>query len=341
MRGPRRFFTCTLLFTLVTLAAGRAARSQAVSGEPLYDAELQDYPYPFQVLRFEFEAQGAACSLAYMDVLPSRPNGRTVVLLHGKNFASDYWERTIRALTEKGYRVVAPDQIGFGKSTKPEHFQFSFHALAAQTAALLDRLLLPRVALVGHSMGGMLAVRFALLYPERVERLVLVNPIGLEDWSRAVPYQTLDERYAAELRSTPERLQAYMSDSYFGGGWKPEYDAFLRIHAGWRRGPDWRRIAWISALTSDMAFTQPVVHELGEVSVPTLLIIGQKDRTAPGRDRARPALAAELGNYPELGRRAQRRMVGSKLVEIPEAGHLPQVEAFDRYWAALGAFLGS
>jgi pimeloyl-ACP methyl ester carboxylesterase len=330
-----------LLLALVTLAPGRSAGSDGVSGELLYDAELRDYPYPFEVRRYEFEAQGERCSLAYMDVPAARPNGRTVVLLHGKNFASDYWGRTIRALGEMGYRVVAPDQIGFGKSSKPEHFQFSFHALAAQTAALLDRLQLPRVALLGHSMGGMLAVRFALLYPERVERLVLVNPIGLEDWSRAVPYQTLDERYVAELQSTPERLRAYMRASYFGGEWKPEYEAFLRIHAGWRRGPDWPRLAWISALTSDMAYTQPVVHELPDLSVPTLLIIGQKDRTAPGRDRARPALAAGLGNYAELGRRAHEAVAGSKLVEIPEAGHLPQVEAFDRYRAALEAFLGS
>ena len=335
-----RFRLFFLLPSLLVLALGGSVWAEVPAGEPAYDAELRAYPYPFEVSRFEFEAQGVPCSMAYMDVSSTTPNGRAVLLLHGKNFASDYWERTVRALTAKGYRVVAPDQIGFGKSTKPEHFQFSFHALAAQTASLLDRLHLPRVAVVGHSMGGMLAIRFALLYPEHVERLVLVNPIGLEDWSRAVPYQGIDERFAGELQSTPERMRAYMRASYFGGQWKPEYDVFLRIHAGWMHGPDWRRIAWISALTTDMAFTQPVVHELGELTGPTLLIIGQKDRTAPGRERARPGLGAGLGNYPVLGRRAHESIPGSTLVEIPEAGHLPQVEAFDRYWAALEAFLG-
>jgi pimeloyl-ACP methyl ester carboxylesterase len=341
MREPQRFRLRALLLGTVAVAMGSPAWAQGTSGDPVYDAELRAYPYPYEVFRYQFELQGAPCSMAYMDVRPPRPNGRAVVLLHGKNFASDYWERTIRALTAKGYRVVAPDQIGFGKSSKPEHFQFSLHALASQTAALLDRLSLPRVSLVGHSMGGMLAIRFALLYPGRVERLVLVNPIGLEDWSRVVPYQSIDARFAGELQSTPERVRAYMRDNYFAGEWKPEYDALLRIPAGWLRGPDRRRIAWVSALTSDMVFTQPVVHELAELRVPTLLIIGQRDRTAPGRERARPALGAELGNYPELGRRAHALIAGSTLVEVPGVGHLPQVEAFDRYLTALEGYLGS
>ncbi len=121
--------------------------------------------------------------MAYLDVKPDKPNGRTVVLLHGKNFCAATWEGQIRALTGAGYRVVAPDQIGFCKSSKPGAYQFTFRQLAENTHALLDKLGIETPIVVGHSTGGMLAAHYALLYPKEVARLVMVNPVGLEDWS--------------------------------------------------------------------------------------------------------------------------------------------------------------
>jgi pimeloyl-ACP methyl ester carboxylesterase len=261
------------------------------------------------------------------------------VLLHGKNFSGAYWAPSIRALTAAGYRVIAPDQVGFGKSSKPRRFQYSFQQLAVLTRTLLDRLGIKTAAVVGHSMGGMLGVRFALQYPDRVERLALVNPIGLEDWKALVPYKTIDENLRSELAATPESVRAYMRESYFGGQWKPEYEALIEIPVGWMAGPDRQRIALSAALTTDMAFTQPVVYELGDLKVPTLLIIGQRDRTALGKSWASPEVKAKIGNYPELGRQAKAAIPGAQLVEIEEAGHLPQVEQFDLYLSALTAFL--
>lgn len=83
-----------------------------------------------------------------MDVLPtSKSNGRVVVLLHGKNFYGSYWENTIKTLSAAGYRVVVPDQIGFGKSAKP-NITYSFDLLAANTLELLDKLKLDRDIIV-------------------------------------------------------------------------------------------------------------------------------------------------------------------------------------------------
>jgi pimeloyl-ACP methyl ester carboxylesterase len=144
------------------------------------DPEATNFPYRFPVRFFAVTVERQEVRIAFMDVPPTaRPNGRTVGLLHGKNFSGAYWEPSIRALAAEGFRVVAPDQIGFGKSTKPAAFQFSFQVLADTTRALLDSLHIDRFTVVGHSMGGMLATRFALMFPERVEKLVLVNPIGL------------------------------------------------------------------------------------------------------------------------------------------------------------------
>jgi pimeloyl-ACP methyl ester carboxylesterase len=277
--------------------------------------------------------------MVYMDVAPAEPNGRTVLLLHGKNFSGAYWGTTIDALTEQGYRVIAPDQIGFGKSSKPRNYQFSFQALADNTDALLEELGVEKVDVVGHSMGGMLAVRFALGHPDRTERLALVNPIGLEDWKRKVPYRSVDEWHRRELAKTPQGVKKYMETSYFGGKWKPEYEPLVEIQAGFATGPDADLTAFVSALTYDMIFTQPVLYEFPDIKVPTLLIIGQRDETAIGKDAVPEAIAYTLGRYPQLGRKAAKAIPGAEIVELQNVGHVPQYEAFDAYRDALLGFL--
>jgi pimeloyl-ACP methyl ester carboxylesterase len=316
------------------------ANAFAAPAAPSYDAELDGYTYPFPVAFFAFESQRQTLKMAYLDVKPDKPNGRTVLLLHGKNFNAAYWEPTIRELTARGYRVVAPDQIGFGKSSKPAAYQFSFAALADDTRALLDSIGVDKVAVVGHSMGGMLAVRFSLLYPERVTRLGLVDPIGLEDYGALVPYRPIDQLFANELKATPESLRNYQKENYFHGEWKPEYEPLVAPLIGWRQHADYPKVAWDSALTTEMVMTQPVVHDFPRLKLPVLLIIGDKDRSAPGRAWATKEVGASLGNYPVLGRRAVKAIPGARLVELPGVGHLPQVEAFPAYRDALVGFLG-
>jgi pimeloyl-ACP methyl ester carboxylesterase len=311
----------------------------SASGLPAYDPELTNYEYPRPVKFFPFHAQRQDLKMAYILAEPSRANGRTVLLLHGKNFSAAYWEPTIRALLDEGFRVVAPDQIGFGKSSKPAAYQFTFHDLARDTRKLLDALAIGRVSVVGHSMGGMLASRFALMYPETVEALVLVNPIGLEDWKTVVPYKSVDELYESELKATPESIRAYQKENYFAGNWKPEYEPLIAIASGWTRHPEYPRVAWDAALTTDMVFTQPVLYEFPLIRVPTLLVIGQRDRTAVGKAWAPEQAKRTLGDYPALGRKAARAIPGARLVEIRNAGHLPQVEAFDEYIKAVTDFL--
>ncbi|MCG8391664.1 MAG: alpha/beta hydrolase [Pseudomonadales bacterium] len=315
---------------------GLTMASQLWAGEEKLDARLSDFDYPFTVQTFAIEEQQQSLEMAYMDVAPKQSNGETVLLLHGKNFSGAYWERTIIELLAGGYRVVAPDQIGFGKSSKPAQLQYSFQMLADQTRRLLDHLNVEKTTVVGHSMGGMLATRFALMFPERTESLVLVNPIGLEDWQQAVPWQSVDAWYQGELNKTPEKVKAYMTASYFDGQWKDAYDPLLTLQQGWIRGPDYPRIAWNSALHYDMIYSQPVVHDFDRLTMPTLLIIGTRDRTALGRNRAPEGVRGTLGQYGELGEKAAARIPDATLVELEGIGHVPQFEAFDDY---IGAFL--
>jgi pimeloyl-ACP methyl ester carboxylesterase len=271
-----------------------------------------------------------------MDVKPQSPNGKTVVLLHGRNFCAATWEKTIAVLAKAGFRVVAPDQIGFCKSTKPLGYQFSIQQLATNTNALLTSLGLPRPTIIGHSMGGMMAMRYALMYPDAVEQIVLVNPIGLEDWQAAgVPFIDLDKGLEIEKATTFDSIKQYEQRFYYAGQWKPEYDRWVEMIAGMYRGPAAERIALTQARVAEMAFIQPVVHEFERIRVPTLLMIGQLDRTALGANRAPADLARQLGNYPALGRAAAKRIPNAKLIEFPELGHAPQIQAPDQFHEAL------
>ena len=122
---------------------------------------LEEYEYPYPVQLFPLSNDLQPLKMAYMDVPPGKePNGKTVVLFHGKAFGCYYFRNVIEALTGAGYRVVAPDQIGWGKSPKPD-IHYSFQLLAANTAAPLDHLGVGRVAVLGHSTGGMTAAALA------------------------------------------------------------------------------------------------------------------------------------------------------------------------------------
>jgi len=301
-----------------------------------YGPRLEGFTYPWPVTLYRFESQNQPLEMAYMDVKPTRPNGRTAVLLHGKNFCAATWQAAIAALIGAGYRVIAPDQIGFCKSSKPERYQFTFEQLAGNTHALLTSLGITRAIVMGHSTGGMLAIRYALMYPSEVEHLVLVDPIGLEDWrARGVPWQSLDVLYQRELKTTAERIRSYERATYYAGAWDPAYERWVQMLAGMYRGPGRAQVAWDSALLYDMIYTQPVIYEIGSLRMPVLLIIGDKDTTAIGKDLAPPSVRATLGNYPALGKAAAARIPHAKLVEFSDLGHSPQIQAPERFHKAL------
>ncbi len=230
------------LIALAALCLVSEARAGAPEAEPAYGPELQGFDYPFPVKIFDFSSQRQGLHMAYMDVAPAQPNGRVAVLLHGKNFCAATWEATIKALSEAGYRVIAPDQIGFCKSSKPERYQYSFQQLARNTHALLDSLGVKSATIIGHSTGGMLAIRYALMYPQDVEALALVNPIGLEDWkAKGVPAQSVDQWYARELATTADKIRAYERATYYVNEWRPLTSAGCRCWPACIAAPARRR----------------------------------------------------------------------------------------------------
>lgn len=299
-------------------------------------------PHPkYTVQFFPLRVENQDLRMAYRDVAPaSASNGKTVLLLHGKNFSGFYWESTIEFLGQQGYRVIATDQLGFGASSRPD-IHYSFHQMAQNTKALLDHLGIKQVDVIGHSMGGMLAVRFTVMFPETVDKLVLENPIGLEDYRKLVPYVSLQDQYAAELSQTYDKMLAYQKGYYPGGAWKPEYEAFVQDQASILNSGEYPRAAWSAALTYEMIYEQPIVYEVGDITRPTLLIIGQDDRTVVGKNHLPPDLRSVAGQYPELGRKMHAAIKGSTLLEVTNCGHIPHIQRPEQFRDAVTKFFAT
>jgi len=328
----RGFATAAIL----CFASQCPAQTAAPDQEPL-GVGLEGFVYPYPVQYLTLRRDGTDLKMAFMDVEPTAPaNGRTVVLMHGRNFFGAYWKDTVHFLSSKGYRLIVPDQIGFGKSTKPD-LPHSLHLHAHNTKLLLDYLGIKKTTIVAHSLGGMMAMRFALMYPDALERLVLEDPLGLEDYRLKVPYATPDE-LLQEARKQGASANEALFKSYFAE-WKLEYQIFPDVQTRWMLGPESELIARTSVHTYTMAYEQPVLYELPLIKTPTLLIVGEKDRTALGRARVTPEVRATMGLMPELAKKAAAAMPDCKVVVIPDVGHIPHLEAPQRFYEELVRFV--
>lgn len=275
--------------------------------------------------------------MAYMDILPEKTNGETVILFHGKNFNGYYWKNVIPILTKRGFRVIVPDQIGWGKSDRAD-IHYSFHQLAQNNKTLLDSLNIKKVTVLGHSMGGMLAARFSLMFPETVFKLILENPIGLEDYRTFVPFETIEKTEQTELKATYESYKNYQKTYY--PEWNPEYEQYVEAQAADLKTDIFPNIALVNALTSQMIYEQPVVYEFEKINIPTLLIIGQLDRTIVGKPRVPKEIVNNYGNYTKLGKLLNSKIKNSKLVELENVGHIPHVQTPEKFEKAVADFLG-
>jgi pimeloyl-ACP methyl ester carboxylesterase len=236
------------------------------------------------------------------------------------NFFAEAWTSTIEVLRREGYRVVAVDQIGFGRSSKPIlHYSFSLHA--ANTKRLLDHLGIVVTDIVSHSMGGMVASRFASSYPNAVGRLAMINQIGLTDARAARPWRETADVYRVSLARDYAEIVKGMRAYYVT--WKPEYMKYVKIHYGWTRSGDWPRLAMVRALHQQAVYADPVVADWPRIKAPTLVIGGEKDGP----------------NYPALARRVAADLQNGQLHLIADVGHNPQFERPDLLYPRLLAFL--
>ena len=216
--------------------------------------------------------------------------GSPVVLVHGLGSSAETWAALIPLLSRE-HLVYAPDMPGFGKTPlAPEGTNIATHVLYLER--FLNALGYPRVTLVGNSLGGWIATRFALLHPERVEHLYLLNSAGLRREGMNSPYVERREEALSTFKhlwgfSLP--LPGFLLDSMIQNSQRPAYAGFIR--------------GYDPAEELDSLLT--------EVKVPTTIIWGEKDRLLP------LACAYDF----------ERGIPGAELVLLPRTGHMPQMQA--------------
>ena len=216
--------------------------------------------------------------------------GTPIVLIHGLGSSAETWA-ALMPLLSKECLVYAPDLPGFGRTPlAPEGTNIRTHVLYLER--FLDMLGYPRVTLVGNSLGGWIATRFAVEHPGRVERLYLLNSAGLRRKNLPSPY--VEDRIAAN-RSLENMLGYSLPVPKF------VLDALVRnsqtpAYAGFIRGYDPR---------------EELDSVLADVQVPTTIIWGERDNLLSIR------CAHDL----------HRGIANSELVLLPRVGHMPQIQA--------------
>ena len=329
------FFSLLMLFLSTSLYTDK----YIYASNYVYDKDLKNYKYFSKVKNFQFTSQGINLEMAYMYLPSNNKLKGTVTLLHGKNFTSNYWREIALKLNTLGYAVLIPDQIGFGKSSKPLNYQYTFETLALNTKNLLDSLNITSTQLIAHSMGGMLASRFSLMYKDIVTNLILINPIGLENYLEYVEYKDISFFYNKELQIKPENIINYQKKNYYDGQWNENYEIQASHLIGWVNGEDWKLLAKISAKTYDMIFTGTVIEEFKNFKLPVSLIIGTRDRTGPGRNWKKAGVNYKLGRYDLLGKKVKKINNNIKLIELKGLEHLPQIEDFNKFYFELDKVL--
>lgn len=289
-------------------------------------------PYAHPSKYLDISVYGQDVRIAYMDVAPrGAPNGHTVMLLHGNNFGGFYFDVIIDGLTDAGFRVIVPDQIGYGKSSKPIA-PYNFNSQAYNTSLILKHEGIEKVMVVGHSMGGMLATRFTTQYPDMVERMVAYNPIGLLDGRFNRPMTPVHEIYERTLQTDYQSTRRSLS-RYVGhdpSAWNDLFETYTRIRYSWTLSADWPRLAMVQSLISQMLYGDPVVYDWPHIHVPTLAFGGAEDLLFGPAEVFQERMKVLADTVPNGN---------GRLLLIPGLGHVPHLEAPEKIVPPLVDFL--
>jgi pimeloyl-ACP methyl ester carboxylesterase len=322
---------------LLPRAAAAATQPRNTYTEPL-GTSLEGWPYPGPLQFLPLTMAGQQVRMAYMDFEPLGPaNGRSIILLHGKNFDSSYWSGPIGWLRLEGFRVVVPDQIGFNKSSKPD-LDYTFEALAANTMKLADVLFLRNISVIGHSTGGMLAVRLASIYPDRIQQLVLESPIGLVDYRDFVPPQTTATLEATERQYKAETYRAFVA-RYFPILPPDQYEPLVEWRMRVALSGEYERFVRATALTYQMIYRGPVRALFKDLKPPVLLLTGARDATTPLSAYAPPGVRAKIPTLAAAAREVVKEIPHAESAEFPDVGHVPHLEVPTEFQNAVQNFL--
>ncbi len=247
--------------------------------------------------------------------------GSAVVLIHGFASSLETWDTVIPTLVEQGHRVIALDLRGFGWTDRAPG-DYSSEAQAHLVLALMDRLGVDRASIVGHSYGGGVALRLALIAPERVDRIALYDAWAYDGQLPAFFHVARADGIGEAMFATwyGERVEDRMALAF----WDQRYvtiELIDAVEAALRRPG-----TYAAALAAVRAMHYETVQDrYRTIESPVLLLWGREDRVTPI----------------EVGERLSRELPGARLVVYPGCGHFPMIEHARQSTAELGRFLAN
>jgi pimeloyl-ACP methyl ester carboxylesterase len=248
--------------------------------------------------------------------------GAPLLMIHGFLESHRCWEPILEVLRAH-FSLVMLDLPGHGESDRPSQYSYTVDAFAHTIAGLMDALGLSHVTMMGHSFGGTLAMAMAAWYPERVERVVAVDPaiyplrFPLEGRLALLPF--VGEILFKRLYSQRDLRRYFRRDVYLD----PRLPTEESVQYYWERmnQPGGREAIYRTLQT--LAHLETMESLLHRVVSPTLLVWGAQDRMVPLSD----------------GHRLEQAIKKSKLIAIPGSGHAPQEERPEEFCAAVLPFL--
>jgi pimeloyl-ACP methyl ester carboxylesterase len=305
-----------ILLMLLVLSACTGHKYATMSA---LEFEAIEYGFPVKKLPGSPE-------IAYIDA-GSGPE--TLVLIHGLASNAGFWRYVIPELS-KNYRVIAVDLPGYGKSGK-RGFPVSLTYYADQIARLAEELQLGKIIPVGHSMGGQISMHLALRYPDKVKKLVLASPAGVEKfsagegkWLRNV-FRIDDLTLASE-----EAVRVNLNRNFYT--WNNRYEWLVEERVRMAKAADFDGFANSVIKCVGAMIDEPTYAKLGDFEHQTLVIYGRHDGLIPN-----PFL--HPGRTSDVFKKGVKAMKNGTLVEIDKAGHMVQMEQPDAFVDAVRSFL--
>lgn len=284
-------------------------------------------PLEFSEIDYGFQAKYSSTNpkIAFID----EGEGDVVLLVHGLASNAGFWRYNIPELS-KNFRVIAVDLPGYGKSDKGDYtYNMTFFAKTIKN--FLDDQKIEKVNFIGHSMGGQIGIWFSILYPEKVKKLVLASPAGIERFDRGEGEWLKSVVTIKSVKSTNEEgVRRNLSNNFYN--WRDELEWMVEERVRMAKAKDFDKFARAVSRSVKGMINEPTSNNLHKIKVPVLIIYGKYDGLIPN-----PYLHP---GFPEnVFKVGKSKIPDSELKEINNCGHMIMIEKPAEFNSSILEFL--
>ncbi len=252
----------------------------------------------------------------YISYIDTGKGNDTILLLHGLGSNAGFWRYNIPELAKK-YRVIAIDLPGYGKSEKG-NYSYSMSFFSDEIKKFVDKLNINNFVLIGHSMGGQIAITFTLKYPDKINKLILISPAGIESFNKTqsnilANYLTVDA-----IKSLDEKgIEINIKNNFYK--WNSKVNWLIKERTELKNSNDFDGYANAVVKSVKGMLSEPTSQKLKNLSVSTLIIFGTNDNLIPNKyfHNLKPAAIFST---------AAQQIKNCKLQPVNDAGHLVYIE---------------